>query len=340
VSYLRDLKESGSDFLCLHLGQDANNPYQKIEEFESDFLGNLVRVDQIDFRRLTRLVDHFQPELALTGSWNYLPYKRLHRKRSYFSVLAMDNQWHGTLKQYLGAKFSPILIRPYFDCVLVPGFRQVIFAQKLGFDIDKIHENLFPINREIFSKPPLALDRKKDFLFVGRLVPEKNIELLVEAYLKYREMVDEPWGLRVVGRGPLSDKIEGIQGVVKLGHLNGTQLVKEYRSSSCLILPSKFEPWGIVIQEATSQALPIIASNRVGSINNLVRHLKTGYIIDNLDATSLVNGMLHIHSLSPRQKLEYAQGSLQLSSQYEKLNFVENLKSISRLRNQAKGKSL
>lgn len=339
ASYLLELKESGSDLLCLHLGQDANNPLQKIEDFEKDIFGNLVRVDQIDFRHLKRLVNDFQPELALTGSWNYQPYRRLHRKRSYFSILAMDNQWHGTLKQHLGATFSPILIKPYFDCVLVPGLRQVIFAQKLGFDKDQIHENLFPLNRMIFSKPPLALDRKNEFLFVGRLVPEKNIELLIEAYLKYREMIDDPWELRVVGLGPLSDKVKGIRGVIQLGHLNGRQLVEEYRRSSCLILPSQFEPWGIVIQEATSQALPIIASSRVGSIDNLVRHLETGYIIDNLDAMSLANGMKHIHSLSPTEKLKYAQRSLELSYQYEKLNFAENLKSISRLLNQSEGNS-
>ena len=54
-----------------------------------------------------------------------------------------------------------------------------------------------------------------------------------------------------------------------------------------LILPSKFEPWGLVIEEAIYNGIPVISSNKVGCNQDLISNLKVGYVFKNNSIESL-----------------------------------------------------
>ena len=330
VTYLREIQSSDNSFLCFYLGEDQDNPLTDLKNAEEEFGNMLLNVQKLSSKEIWKNVQKFQPDLALTGGWNHSPYKKLHKKRNYISILAMDNQWFGTFKQRGGQIFAQILIKPYFDGVLVPGSSQLKFAQKLGFKKERIFKNLFPINRRVFSDPPMIRERNKEFLFVGRLVSEKNIELLAESYLEYRKAVENPWDLKIVGVGPLLNKIEHLPGVKLLGHLSHEKLVEEYRRCSCLVIPSRFEPWGIVVQEAASQGLAIISSNAVGSRFDLINHLKSGFILNECNLKQMTEALLHMHLLSKDEIFEYFKESLKLSQKYEQSTFTDNLTSIYR----------
>ena len=59
------------------------------------------------------------------------------------------------------------------------------------------------------------------------------------------------------------------------------ELVKEFKESSVLVCPSYFEPWGLVVNEALSSSLPVIARREVGSVWDLLDNKKTGFIVKN-----------------------------------------------------------
>lgn len=61
---------------------------------------------------------------------------------------------------------------------------------------------------------------------------------------------------------------------------NIDDLRNEYLNASCLILPSRSEPWGLVVNEALSYGCPVIVSHRCGCVPELVLDGKTGYIFE------------------------------------------------------------
>src|SRR5207244_3025893 len=81
--------------------------------------------------------------------------------------------------------------------------------------------------------------------------------------------------LLYVGDGPLRGTIEaraaGMANVKVTGFRNQTELPRAYAAADVLVLPSEFEPWGLVVNEALNFGLAVIASDRVGAAPDLVR---------------------------------------------------------------------
>ena len=94
---------------------------------------------------------------------------------------------------------------------------------------------------------PSPLNRT--FLYVGRLIKEKGLDDLLDGYELYRKALKDPWGLRIVGNGKLKQRIlrRSIPGVCVADFIQPSLLPYEYAGSSCFILASKFEPWGLVL---------------------------------------------------------------------------------------------
>ena len=125
-------------------------------------------------------------------------------------------------------------------------------------------------------------------LFVGRLVPEKGIDTLLQAW-RSASLPDDS-RLALIGDGPL--RVDGA-GVVALGQLERKELPPFYAAADVLILPSIAtatfrEPWGLVSNEAMHQGTPVIASDQVGAAaGGLVVDGETGLVVPAADATAL-----------------------------------------------------
>ena len=107
----------------------------------------------------------------------------------------------------------------------------------------------------------------KKFLYVGRLVKEKNLEYLIHKFNSYPEL-----SLSIVGFGQLEDDLKKISNsnIHFLGAINNIDLPKYYQKSDVFILPSISETWGLVIEEALNNGTPVMVSNHVGCAQELV----------------------------------------------------------------------
>lgn len=131
---------------------------------------------------------------------------------------------------------------------------------------------------------------KFTFLYVGRLIPHKNVDLLLESFIKVFSKNDSVL-LKIVGTGELLDSLKNRyqqSNIIFIGPRYDDDLLTEYRTSNVLVLPSLEEPWGLVVNEALSAGLPVIASDRVGAIYDLIQDQETGCIfqVDNIDDLS------------------------------------------------------
>lgn len=132
-------------------------------------------------------------------------------------------------------------------------------------------------------------------LFVGRIVEEKGVRVLLGAWSQVRRRRDEL--LVLAGQGPLAEQAKAEPTVRVVGHLDREHLPVLYSLASMLILPSiktrSFrEPWGLVINEAMNQALPIVTTSEVGAAAaGLVRHEKNGLIVPQRSSGALVRAV-------------------------------------------------
>ena len=231
----------------------------------------VYRYQSLPSRRLAlELVSQFQPDVVVISGWQIPQYRYVARRvgKQTLRVLFMDNQWLATPKQLLGVATASVYVRPLFDVAFLPGERHAVFARKLGFAQHAIWRGMNSGDQPRFAEALHArhLRRSEEghsFLFVGRLVAEKGLRVLSEAYDLYRAGAAPPWRLVICGRGPLEHLFEGKPGVEMRGFIQPEALPDVFTEAGCLVMPSVFEPWGVAIHEATSAGLPVICTEPV-----------------------------------------------------------------------------
>lgn len=113
----------------------------------------------------------------------------------------------------------------------------------------------------------------KRFLFVGRLVAEKNLHFLINFFNRHPE-----YQLTIAGTGTLETELKQIAGknTSFLGYVPNMALLSLFKEQQVLMLPSISEPWGLVVEEALQNGLPVIVSDHVGCHIDLVRRYGVG----------------------------------------------------------------
>ena len=158
-------------------------------------------------------------------------------------------------------------------------------------------------------------DLPERFLFTGRLVPEKGVDVLAAAYAAYCESSVEPWPLLVCGSGPLATAFRGVPHVEHLGFVQPGDIGSVYARAGCLVLPSRFEPWGVAIHEATSAGLPVICSSACGASSRLVLDGFNGAVVSAGDSGELAGALARIADPST-DRAALSRHSAALSRQY------------------------
>ena len=244
-------------------------------------------------------LDRIRPDIVVVSGWNYHGYMRAMRENAgrFVRALSMDNQWRWKPKQLAGLAAAPWMLHPCFDVVFASGARQRRFAHGLGFDQSRIYEGYLSCDWPLFSAQPAAFDRPEKFLYAGRIVDDKGIDELVRGYRLYRSRTHNPWPLEIIGTGPLEPKVRGESGITLTPFKQPAELAAAFREASCFILPSKIEPWGVVLHEAASAGLPLIASHAVGSGDVVLRHGWNGHLLDRVDDVSIADALGRIAAL-------------------------------------------
>jgi glycosyltransferase involved in cell wall biosynthesis len=129
-------------------------------------------------------------------------------------------------------------------------------------------------------------------VFVGRLSPEKGIDTLLAAWTK----TAEPLGLKIIGNGPLADRVRAVAAsdsrITWLGRCEPADVMRIVGDAVCLVLPSIwYEGFPRTILEAFAKGTPVIAS-RLGSMAELIEHGQTGLHFEPASASDLVAKLL------------------------------------------------
>ncbi len=138
-----------------------------------------------------------------------------------------------------------------------------------------------------------------DFFFLGRLVTEKGVDLLVEAFARIQKKMDNKYRLCIIGDGPERARLEKMVGDYKQtefvtfkGLLTNGPLVEALRDCKIAVLPSTWEePFGGAASEILAAGKNIIVS-RDGALSEIVSD--AGLTFPNRDSHALAEVMLHL----------------------------------------------
>ncbi|MBS7616119.1 glycosyltransferase family 4 protein [Candidatus Bathyarchaeota archaeon] len=143
-----------------------------------------------------------------------------------------------------------------------------------------------------------ALPEEKIVLFVGRLVYEKGIHLLINAVPKVLEKVNAKFVIVGDGymKGQLSNLVKGMglaHKVLFTGFVDEKTLRNLQKCADVSVVPSLFEPFGIVALEAMAAKSPVVVSD-TGGLSEIIEHDVTGVKVHPNDTDSLVWGITKV----------------------------------------------
>jgi glycosyltransferase involved in cell wall biosynthesis len=154
---------------------------------------------------------------------------------------------------------------------------------------------------DAFWSAPAVPRREAPFqvMFAGRLEREKGLAVLLRAWGATRSATPEG-ALILVGDGPFRARaVAG--GALCPGAVTPDELRNFYAGSDVVVVPSIpsrdfLEPWGLVVNEAFDQGVPVIATTAVGAAaGGLVRHEETGLVVPAGDDTALAGALRRLH---------------------------------------------
>lgn len=142
-----------------------------------------------------------------------------------------------------------------------------------------------------------AADSERLIFFVGRLVYEKGVDLLIRALP--RVLAAHPQTVLVVaGKGPEREGLEalardlGVWGRVRFaGHIGDGERNRLYQAADVAVVPSRYEPFGIVALEAMALGAPLVAAG-AGGLAEVVEHGRTGLLFRPGDPWSLAEQLI------------------------------------------------
>lgn len=138
---------------------------------------------------------------------------------------------------------------------------------------------------------------------VGRIIHLKGFDIL----LKAAEVLDDSWGIYIVG-GQETSELAGLSrdrnecNVHYIDFIPKEKLWEYYQAADLFVLPTRNDPWGLVVNEAMANALPVITTTQCIAGLELVKDGINGYLYDCEDVDALKNilnkASMHIEELS------------------------------------------
>lgn len=197
----------------------------------------------------------------------------------------IGNDFKTKLKKYLfsGAEIYLTGMKPSTD-----------YFSKYGAPVEKIKQYPFSsLNERDLIKEPVSAKAKetikkelnisyrKMLLYVGSMIPRKGVDVLLNAF----DNMPNDICLYCIGGNPTKDlhriiNEKKLENVFFVEHSNLEILKKYYKAADAFVLPTRYDTWGLVINEAMSYGLPVITTKNCVAGLQLVEEDKNGYLVE------------------------------------------------------------
>jgi glycosyltransferase involved in cell wall biosynthesis len=326
------VETTGGEIVVISWGED-----KKLTPYKPPALAGVrhFTINDYNLGKIKSLIGSFQPDaLYISGRMEkvYLEVALYARKQGIPVIGNADDQFFGSWKQLINRIFSNWLWKRYFDFMMVPGLYQYEYMRYLGFKREQI---IFPqycadtaLFNNYYEKAAEAKIEKDYILFTGRLNTIKGLDMLLEAFkeLKAEKKIDLK--LLIVGNGPLMSVIPKSEDILVKGFLEQKEIIAFLPQVKFFCLPSRIEPWGLVIHEFAAAGLPIICSSECGAATAFVKEGYNGYLFRSRNKDVLKQSILRMANLSNEEIKLFGKRSFELSKQIVPSMWTAAIKSI------------
>lgn len=265
-------------------------------------------------REVDSALNRIKPNVVLCGGYNYLAswqaarWAKDHRAPLllWSESTAFDQRRGYPFVEFIKTRFLNLC-----TAFVVSGKSSENYLIDLGMEKEKIFTAPDAVDVALFSRSAeTARQRRMSdrsgrlpsryFLYVGRLVKEKGVFDLLEAYAQLDPNLRSQIGLVFAGDGAeqaaLVKRASKITpGTIQfLGFVHREQLPELYALSDGLVFPTHSDPWGLVVNEAMACALPIIVTDVAGCALDLVQDGWNGFVVPPHDPTRLAAAMARL----------------------------------------------
>ena len=256
---------------------------------------------------IIKIIKAEKPDIVICSEFNTITiliflYKKIFNKKYKMYTMCDDNIDVSIKRKGIRAFFRNFISKK-IDGVILPS-REVCdwFKNKISKNIKTLflpiihNDHVFraELENSLLTSNNLIqfenLERKKIILYVGRLVAVKNLFFILKTFAKIR---NENYYLVIVGDGILKNKLQNYsvelkisEKVLFIGHKEGTALLSWYNLSEIFVLPSTYEPFGAVVNEALLAGCYVLCSKKAGA-SSLINSMN-GHVFDPANERELV----------------------------------------------------
>jgi glycosyltransferase involved in cell wall biosynthesis len=317
--YREDLFALLSKRLNIHfIFEKSKNIYpgdQKPQKISSDFIDKIFKSNLIGLVYYLLKCDFDIIVSSVSNSKRTIVsfvYAALFRKKFILWIIEWKkpaHKGHGIkkiIKHFRYAIAKQIILRAH--ALIVGGTAARNYALNLGIN-DK---NIFTafqcskdINnqRQILPKDPYTKN-KYTFLFLSRIIPWKGLDILIKAFHLLRQMRNDV-SLLIAGDGQSKEycfnlaKTLKVKDIEFMGSIVPDQTKEVYLKADVFVLPSYeldayYEEWGLVVNEAMSMKLPVIATTAVGASFDMINEGYNGFVVKENNIEELYQAMKKI----------------------------------------------
>lgn len=249
--------------LARRLKEYAGNGMPNVVHLHSTFAGAVLRPMLLKLRRKTKII--------------YCPHG-----------WAFDRQMSGYAEY--GAKLVERKLAPLCDAIVCISHHEVRAARNCGIPAEKLRliRNGVPLTPPPPEVDPVSIgwpSGKRRILFVGRFDRQKGVDVLLRAVAELHDRVFACIiGDSIVEHSSMRTHSENVR---FCGWLSPPQIEAFYQTADVVVVPSRWEGFGLVAAEAMRAGVPVIASD-VGGLREIVDDGVTGVLIPTDDVQALV----------------------------------------------------
>ena len=307
-------------------GREVSWDVDLLSGYEHRFLGTVGRSDRLtNLRPLNRGVERAVLEADLDALWIH-GYAHPSNLRALFAAkragvpvfLRGESLPESKARGGWRARLRQALVRPILervDACLAIGSDNADFYRDFGVAEERIHLVPYAVDNQRFEDDAAAASPNREELrrqldltperpliaYASKFIERKRADLLLESFadlLRRRKLESAPPlprpQLLLAGDGELRATLEArvaeldLQEDVRFpGFFNQSELPALYDLADVFVLPSRYEPWGLVVNEAMCAGTPVIVADAVGSARDLVHHGRTGWCFETDDRRDL-----------------------------------------------------
>ena len=249
--------------------------------------------------------------------------------------------WKAGVKRFLWPRLFRLA-----DVVIVPSKGTAALMHSLGIPQDRIQLTPYVVDNDWWTENARHVDRKavrqrwgvpedaSVILFCAKLQPWKRPQDLLRAFSQAH--ISNGY-LVYAGDGSMRGELEreaielGIREQVRfLGFVNQSGLPQVYCSCDLMVLPSEYEPFGVVVNEAMLCQCPVIVSDRVGARADLIRENETGFVYSCSDVRALACALRKAFESGDRLKLMGKASRERMSEWSPEMNVEATLEAIAK----------